>query len=327
MHDFTHVHRVPKWKAAREMATINWTALRKQTLGGAESELLPPQIKLPMLPHAVMEFAKRAENPEVGSRELAKIIETDTGLTCELLRYVNSCLFGLRRKAANAQQAIGLLGSRQCKLFLLTTGVKSALSTRESKLINFRTFWMANLERALFAREVAGLLKVDTDLAFAAAMLQDSLLPVVSTELYSVYVQYGDLPEKTARDLPVYEKEQLGWTHAFSAAAIMAGWQFPDDLVCCVLFHHAGLRLLADNRIGRSAASAVAVASLLPDPFRQVRRGLADLLQLEAAWPAFQLLELAGRVDEQFQALSGQVNEFSLRHRCERQLESMAVAG
>ena len=307
------------------MAAINWTALRQQTLGGAENELLPPQIKLPMLPHAVLEFAKRAEDPEAGPRELAKIIETDTGLTCELLRHVNSCLFGLRRKAANAQQAIGLLGGRQCKLFLLTTGVKAALSTRESKLINFRTFWMANLERALFAREIAGLLKVDADLAFAAAMLQDSLLPVVSTELYPVYVEYCDLPDQGAPDLAAYEKTRMGWTHAFSAAAIMAGWQFPDDLVCCVLFHHAGLRLLTDNRIGRSAASAVAVASLLPDPFRQVRRGLTELLKLEAVWPAFKLLELAGRVDEQFQSLSGQVNEFSLRHRCARLLENTVV--
>ena len=62
----------------------------------------------------------------------------------------------------------------------MTKSVERALRSRESKMINLRSFWMNNLERALFARHVARLLKTDAEVAFAGAMLQDFLLPALT---------------------------------------------------------------------------------------------------------------------------------------------------
>ncbi|HVV99310.1 MAG TPA: HDOD domain-containing protein [Planctomycetaceae bacterium] len=304
---------------------INWKHIRAQALGNEPPEELPPQVKLPMLPHAVTEFSKRADDPNASSRELGAIVETDTGLTCELLKYVNSALFGLRKKAASAQQAISLLGVRQSKLFLLTTGIKVALSSRESKLVNFRAFWAANLERALFAREVAKLLNADADLAFAAAMMQDSLLPVITTEMCDLYMKYCALEDDDAPDLAQFEQKKLGWDHPLATAYIMWAWNFPDDLLCCILFHHDGFSLLQDTALADTAAAAVAVASLLPDPLRQVRHGLRQLTQLSEKWPEFDLLAIAAQVEAHVAALSpGTSMELSLLRRCEKMFADMA---
>jgi serine/threonine-protein kinase len=304
---------------------INWKHVRAQALGNEPPAELPPQVKLPMLPHAVTEFSRRADDPNASSRELGSIIESDTGLTCELLKYVNSALFGLRKKAASAQQAISLLGVRQSKLFLLTTGIKVALSSRESKLVNFRAFWAANLERALFAREVAKLLNADADLAFAAAMMQDSLLPVITSEMCDLYTKYCTLDDTGAPDLVQFEQKKLGWDHPLATAYIMWAWNFPDDLLCCILFHHDGFALLQDTALADTAAAAVAVASLLPDPLRQVRHGLKQLVQLSEKWPQFDLMTIAAQVEAHVAALSpGTSVELSLLRRCEKLFAELA---
>ncbi len=68
-------------------------------------------------------------------------------------------------------------------------------------------------------------------------------------------------------NLTAFEQETWGWDHALAAGQIMVNWQFPDDLIGCVLYHHQGLEILSDPSLGRTALGAVALAGLLPDFF------------------------------------------------------------
>ena len=299
--------------------SVNWTEIRRASLGDTARNVVPPTLKLPMLPTSLTLFLQAANDPDAALEKLGDIIQQDTGLTCELLRYVNSSLLGLRRKASTAQHALTMLGIRQSRLYLITQGVKSAMNAKDSQLIQFQRFWATNLERALFAREVAKLLKADADLAFSAAMLCDALLPIMTNQHAAQYLGYLQLPEAGAPDLPQYERRLWNWDHAYMSAQVMCGWQFPDDLVVCVLEHHGGLELLTDPTLGQTSAAAVAVAGLIPDALRQSRLGLADLHRLEQVWPRFCLLEIATRVEEQLLELApASKMEFSLKRRCEQ---------
>lgn len=298
---------------------IDWTALRKSLMDQWKQTKLPPHVKMPILPLAVTKFSQRTDDPNATVRELGKIIETDSGLTCELLRYVNSSSVGLRHKASSAQHAIGLLGIRESKLYLLQTAVKRAMRFRESKLINIQNFWAANLERAILARETARLLQADPELAFAAGMLQDFLLPLLTNELYSAYLKFTKLQAEQPVNLPQFEREQFKWDHAETGAQIMLQWGFPDDLICCVLLHHRGLSLLNDKQVGRTAAAAVAVSAMMPGPLRQIADGMERLVKLDQVWPAFDLLAIAQRVDDEYQTLSpGPMNPFSFLRLCKK---------
>jgi serine/threonine-protein kinase len=196
----------------------------------------------------------------------------------------------------------------------------------KSRLINIQSFWTTNLERALFAREVARLLRANAELAYAGSMLHDFLLPLLCNEMFDVYLTYAQSPEDDRRPLVDYEKEMHGWDHALAAAQVMLDWKFPDDLICCVLLHHGGLAVLSDLEIGRSAAAAVAVAGLVPDPLRQSGDGLAELLKLQSIWPAFDLPKIAADVQTKFEALSPQADmHFSLSRRLEKHLANQAV--
>jgi serine/threonine-protein kinase len=299
------------------MAELDWTAIREEALGTFTLAALPPTLKLPALPHAVTLFLQKSNDPKAEAKELSQIIETDTGLTVELLRYVNSTFVGLRNKAKNVHQALTLLGMRQSKMFVVTTGMQAAVQSKQSKLINQSCFWNASLQKALFAKEVAVLLKADGDTAFAGALLQDYLLPVLTNDLFDAYLKFVETRERQVESMCDFEEQAFGWDHALAAACLAHRWNLPDDLVCCILFHHRGLRLLTDPQLGRSPVAAVAISALLPDQLRQSYQGLEQLLLLQSKWPAFDLMRLAEAVDEKHAKLGmGVRNDFPLTRRC-----------
>lgn len=299
---------------------MNWSDLRRSLLGDRSKSILPPRVKLPVLSQAAVQFAKRAEDPRATSRELGAIIERDTGLTCELLRHVNGSAHGMRQKAATAQHAIAMLGVGQSKSFLLTCALQRVMRNCESKMINLTNFAATNLERALMAKEVARLLNVDPEVAFTAAMVQDFLLPIVTNQMFSTYFEFIKNQNEHRPSLIEFEQKTFGWDHGLASAHVLFGWSFPDELVCCVLLHHRGLGMLKDPTFGRTAVAAVAVAALMPDVIEQVPDALTQLRQLEKAWPAFQLNQIAQTVQQQFETLSpGATNYIPLVRRCRKE--------
>jgi HD-like signal output (HDOD) protein len=307
------------------MSTIDWSAIRETEFAGFTLAALPPTLSLPALPHAVTKFVERSQDEKATMKELAGIVETDTGLTIELLKYVNSAFLGLRQRVKSVQQALSVLGLRQGKTFVMTTGAQAAVRSRKSKLINQASFWNASLQKALFAKRVANLLKTDADAAFSGALLQDFLLPVLTNELYERYVPFAECRGDYAECLAEYEHESFGFDHAQAGASLAHRWKLPDDLVCCILLHHRGLALLSDPVLGRSPAVAVMLSALLPDQLRQHSAGLEQLALLESKWPAFNLLELAEQVDAEHAELSpGLANDFPLTRRCQQLLAATA---
>ena len=302
---------------------MDWSSVRTRLLGEGEGFALPPSVKLPMMPTVVTEFSQKAEDPDTHPKVLAKIVESDTGLTCELLRYINSSAFGLRRPVSSVQQAMMTIGVPKTKLFLLTNGVKQAMSSKKSKWINIQNFWIANLERALFAKQVAKLLKVDEDVSFSASMLQDVLLPILTNELFDQYVEFGN--EKTEEGEPIevslynFERAKFRWDHAAAGANVLHGWGFPDEIVCAIYKHHAGLKVLTDAELGKTSVAAVALSALIPDAIRQVPSGLSDLMKLDELWGEFSLQKVAETVQEQFVEMApGAEKHFTLLRRVEK---------
>ena len=308
------------------MAT-DWTGLLQEALGDFTIASLPPTLSLPALPVAVSQFIQKSNDPKVEIKDLAKIIETDSGLTIELLKHVNSAYYGLRSRVSSAIQALSMLGLSPSRNLLTTVGTKAAIQARQSRLINQSCFWNAALQKAIFAREIAKMLRADHDMAFHGALLQDYLLPVVTNELYDHYIEFIKARDQQPIDICEFEQNVFEWNHALAGACLARRWKLPDELVCCILFHHAGIEILSDPQLGRTAVAAVALSALLPDQLRQCYQGLEQLVIVEQAWPALNLKTVAETVDAQHQETGlGVQNDFPLTRRCRTIFSQPAAA-
>lgn len=235
--------------------------------------------------------------------ELAEILQTDSALTVELLKHVNSSACGLRNKAKTVLQAITFLGCAKSRIFVIATGMEAAVRAQCSKLIDQTAFWSDTLEKAIFAREVAVLLKTDPDIAFVGALLQDFMLPFLTNALTDGYREFMGLRATPLAVLSKFEQTRFGWDHALVAACLARGWGLPGELVCCILYHHAGLQILADPKLGRTPVAATALSALLRDQFCLHDHGFELLAKLEPKWPAFRLERIAASVERHFQEI------------------------
>lgn len=296
---------------------MDWTSLRTDLVSAKADFILPPTIKLPVLPDAFLKFQERVKDPSAEIEELGAIISNDAGLCAELLRWSNSAKSFSKTQVTSASRAITKLGIRTTSLILTTASLMQVMKTTASKLIHFKSFWNTNLERSILAKEIAKILSADGDIAFTACMLQDFLLPTITNELYDHYLEFSDYREEHAT-LSEFERNQFGWDHGMAAAHVMRSWQFPDELVCCVALHHKGVEILDHPELRNTSAAAVSIASLMPEALRQIDDGLDQLIQLQSDWPEFDLMSIAENVDETFQETTGTENRFSLLRACQK---------
>ena len=82
-------------------------------------------------------------------------------------------------------------------------------------------------------------------------------------------------------DLKLYFQRFCLISIRLGSAELAHRWHLPDELVCCILFHHHGLKILAHPQLRRSAVAVVALSALLPDQLQQHYHGLDDLVRLE----------------------------------------------
>lgn len=286
------------------MPSIDWEKLRKTIVADGTEAALPPSIKLPVLPSALTEFRNLAADPDVDTNRLSQIVASDAGLSAELLKNVNSCKTGSgRARVTSVKQALLTVGIKGTLLHLTASVLKESMKSSSSKLINFQNFWNMNLERSLFAKEIARLLGADMDLAYTAGMLQDFLLPMITNQLVNDYLEFANDQNQTS-NLTMFEQERFGWNHAQASAHIMLSWMFPDELVCCIYFHHYGLDILKDDKLRKTSVAATAISSLMRDALRQEPQGIEKLMHLDESWDEFDLFETAKKVDVEFLALS-----------------------
>lgn len=239
-----------------------------------------PNVKIPPLPDVALRVVQEAANG-AGAQELGELISRDAGLTCELLKFVNSATTGLRNPIATPQRAAAILGIRKLKFLVLTTAVHRSTQAIKSPLVMNQRFGVAGLERGVFSRELVRQIGGDADLAFSAGILQDFMLLALTAEMPEQYITLLQIVEQTGRSLADVEREVLGWDHAQAASQVMAAWGFPDDLVVCVRVHHEWEWLWNNPQTRGCEAMAIALASLLPDFLGQVPEGISRLQTFE----------------------------------------------
>jgi len=65
-------------------------------------------------------------------------------------------------------------------------------------------------------------------LAFSAGMLQDFLLPTLTTDMFTSYYGFTETQRECPRELVAFEEKSFDWTQALAASHIMHGWEFPE---------------------------------------------------------------------------------------------------
>ena len=197
---------------------------------------------LPHFPENVLSLLNMTKDPLVQINEVAKQISIDPVLTADLLRLVNSAYFHLSRRISNIPQAITLVGMKGVRNLLYTNSTRKILDARYKEN---RSLWNHLYQTALYAFYLARAIKLSReqhDDAYVAGLLHDIGLIIISNP-------HPDLAEKirtfcSEKNVPrrVMENFSYGLNHADVGGLIAQKWNFPEQLVEGIKYHHEPLR-------------------------------------------------------------------------------------
>src|SRR5688572_15868358 len=108
--------------------------------------------QLPGLPQSAVRLLELSQDQENGPFQFAVPIESDPGLTSQVLRFVNSSYFGFRQEICSVKQAISLVGMRTIKNFALWSAVFGLMPNPQCGPFDLRSLWQDSLRRGIFAR-------------------------------------------------------------------------------------------------------------------------------------------------------------------------------
>jgi HD-like signal output (HDOD) protein len=220
--------------------------------------------QLPALPQSAIRLLELSQNPDNGPAEFAVPIESDPGLTGQVLKFVNSSYFGFSREISSVKLAITLVGIRTIKNFSLWSAVFSLMPNPKCGPFDLKSLWQDSLRRGLFARAFGKLQGMkDGEELFAASLLQDMAVPLLAKEQPQRYLKLLETRTLGESRLSDLERAEFGWTHAEAAGFMARHWSLPEEfarLIEC----HTQLDQLMESGSKETGKLAVALSALLP---------------------------------------------------------------
>ena len=178
-------------------------------------------------------------NEDVSFAKIADLIEKDTVLAGNILRLVNSALYGLPGTVNSIRHAVSLLGINKLRNAALTMSVSRMWNQVKTppgwSMANFN---LHSVGVAILADLVAQRLEVDyAEGAFVAGLFHDLGLLLVAIGLHDEYKQIALLCQQEQKWTQEYETQVLGMTHAELSAEALAQWNLPEPIQIAVRYH------------------------------------------------------------------------------------------
>lgn len=204
-------------------------------------QLIGRLTSLPSLPVLYIRLTDLLEKTDIDSNQVAKVVSEDIAMTVQLLKLVNSALFGISRKIVNLQEAVSYLGLDTIRSFALAQHLFSQCNNELFKRFKLDQLWTHSLCVAIQARQRASQISQSTQArqdAYVGGILHDVGKLILASFLPESYQEVLDETEKSNRSQSEVEVERLGADHASIGAYLTCLWGMPRTITEAVAFHH-----------------------------------------------------------------------------------------
>ncbi len=230
------------------------------------SDIIAKEIKfLPQFPEKLTELQKVLSSKEIDFSKVAGVIQSDILLTAELLKIVNSAQYMLPQKVGNIMNAISLIGIKGLKNLIYSYGVQNIMIKHYGQLDEL---WTHSYLCASYAYNIAKKYKMKDimDDAYISGILHDIGKIIIYNSHPGLIGRINSFSKEKGIEGNIIENISLGSNHAKIGAMMAQKWNFPDNIVSAIGFHHQPQLSKDEHRIITSIAY---LANMLTRAHRQ----------------------------------------------------------
>ncbi len=248
---------------------------------------------LPSMPHTYLKVKKcLADIDNVSIDQIADLIEEDTSISAELLRWANSALFGQRHQVDTVKRAVLVLGLDIVEGLILSESVFSSVAPVNAEGFDLKTFQTHSIACGITAKllisELPYMDTKDEDWAFTAGLLHDIGKLIEARYLDEQFKKIIIMAREKKISILKAEYEIMGTTHEEIGGYLADWWSLPSFIVNAIRWHHEPALCNADREI----IAAVHVADVLVQQFVLGSSGNYILPEADPEiWARFNLTE------------------------------------
>ncbi len=202
---------------------------------------------IPKFPENIMELESMLGNPDIPFSDVSKVINRDPSLTAELLKMVNSAQYMLPNKVSNINDAVSLVGMRGLRSLLYSYGTQKVMGVRYKRM---QDQWNHAYKVAYYAQSIARQrrLRKIVDDVYIGGILHD-LGKIVLLQLHRTLLKkINSFAKEKGLSGNFIESMTVGIAHTRLGAMIAEKWNFPENIIAPIEFHHQPLLCKPDHR-------------------------------------------------------------------------------
>jgi putative nucleotidyltransferase with HDIG domain len=221
--------------------------------------------RLPSFPQAAAKLLKTSRDDTASLKDLAKILETDPGLSVQVLKIVNSPVYGLARPITTLPDAVVFLGMDEIRKQTLSMSLfRQMVENNRFESFDLLFFWRHLLSVAVLSHEIAKAVHYpDPEEAYMGGLLHDVgkiCLLLLGRVDYAGFI--NNLSIATDRVIQE-ESKTVGLGHDEVGAWFCDRWNLPEKLTAVVRFHHQPFGKQAFSDADKTLISVVSLADFL----------------------------------------------------------------
>ena len=193
---------------------------------------------LPVLPQAVSEIMRLADDPNANQRELERAFEQDPAMTAKILKVANSAYYG-GANVPTIGRAISFLGMSAIRSLVVGVSFQQmSLNKSESKHFDKLQFWKHSVATALASRVIAKLkVPAKGEELYCTGMMHDIGLLVFERFVPKEFDEAVDLSTRSGKSMIDAEREVLGFDHAEVGGILAEKWGLNDLMRNGIKYH------------------------------------------------------------------------------------------
>ncbi|MFC1523582.1 HDOD domain-containing protein [Thermodesulfobacteriota bacterium] len=204
-------------------------------------EMLSLVKEIPPFPKVAQRVMEMIEDPDVGAKELAKVIQYDQSITANVLKICNSPYYGLGGKISSLDSGLIRIGNEILKEIIITGSSQQFYqgTGEDGYQLADGELWKHSVATAIMAKLLVRHVKgVESGAAFTGGLLHDIGKRIMSKFVKQEFNEIMGLVAENSCTFVEAEQEVLGITHAELGGRILEQWEFPQDLTDAVRQHH-----------------------------------------------------------------------------------------
>lgn len=195
---------------------------------------------LPPLPTTVANVLAVTNNPESSANDLVKAILPDQTMCIAVLKIANSVLYGRPKKVSSLETAVTVLGFNEVQnIVLAKAAVKAFHPIFKTHEIDLNVFWDHSFTCGLAARIIGEHINLPSGQFFVAGLLHDIGKLAMLLAFGRRYDTGRWLAGMSGDERLQQEKQHFSITHDVVGSRLLQRWQFPDNLITAVQYHHS----------------------------------------------------------------------------------------